>query len=61
MKNKWKRKKRPRPVKTSIRGNSRQMWKVYINNELMEEGPEYGARHDVSAPCAGRHGTARAA
>lgn len=37
MRNKWKRKKYPRPSKKSIRGNSRQMWRVQIQNMIPEE------------------------
>lgn len=37
MKNKWKRRRRPRPPKEPIRGNSRQMWKAQLQNMLSEE------------------------
>ena len=62
MNNKWKRKKHPRPSKTPIRGNSRQMWKVQIQNMILdEEETRYGTGFGVSAPRAGRHGTTLAA
>ena len=59
MKNKW---KRPRPSNTPIRGKSRRMWKVEIQNMFSEEEETgHGTGYGVSAPCAGRHGTAHAA
>ena len=61
MKNKWKRRKRPRPSNTPIRGKSRQMWKVEIQNMIAEEETEHGTGYGVSAPCAGGNGTAHAA
>jgi hypothetical protein len=61
MKNKWKRRRHPRPSRNPIRGNSRQMWKVQIQNMIAEEETKHGTGYGVSAPCAGGHGTAHAA
>jgi hypothetical protein len=62
MKNKWKRRKRPRPSRKPIRGNSRQMWKVQIQSMISEEEEtKHGTGYGVSAPCAGGHSTTLAA
>ena len=62
MKNKWKRRKRPRPSNTPTRGKSRQMWKAQIQNMIAEEEEsKYGTGYGVSAPCAGGHSTTLAA
>ena len=48
MKNKWKRRKRPRPSNTPIRGKSRQMWKVQMQHMISEEEePQYGTGYGV--------------
>ena len=61
MKSKWRRRKRPRPAKLPIRGNSRQMWRVHILNMMLEEENIGDSGNNVSASGAGRHNTARAA
>ena len=62
MKNKWKRRRRPRPSKEPIRGNSRQMWKAQLQNMLSEEEEtSHGTGYGVSAPCAGGHSRTLAA